>query len=288
MLCGSDWMPRHRFLPHMIRAQLHEVDLLNRWPQFGNRTKQTRWKHCVLVAMSDSSSLKLRIVYISAVKPADNIKVISSDPSFAQASLDGGEAIAAHINDGSTNRNPDGIGFWALVSEDYITYQRAPLSQGFWALFWHRFGNARMSIKPKLLRVPASLVYKFGFKLSEWACGVSLPYTIPVGRRVKIEHFGGIIIAARAIGNDVVLRQNTTCGVSSVDEIGLLPTIGDGVDIGVGVAILGDVKVGKKAKIGANAVVLHDVEPQTTVVGVPAKPLPQKTSEPLHVASHSD
>lgn len=229
----------------------------------------------------------MRIVYIDPVEPADNIKVISSNVSFAQASLDEGVTVPAHINDGSTNRNPDGLGFWALIAEDFETYQRAPLSQGFWTLFWHRFGNARMNIKPKPLRVPASLVYKFGFKFSEWACGVSLPYTIPVGRRVKIEHFGGIIIAARAIGNDVVLRQNTTCGVSSVDEIGLLPTIGDSVDIGVGVAILGDVKVGHNAKIGANAVVLHDVEPCTTVVGVPAKPL-KKTSEPLHVASQSD
>lgn len=217
----------------------------------------------------------------------DHIIVVSSKLSFAQASLENEDAIPSHVNDGTSNRNPDGIGFWALVSEDFETYQRVPLSQGFWTLFWHRFGNARMSIKPKLVRLPFSFVYKFGFKLSEWACGVSLPYTIPVGRRVKIEHFGGIIVAARAIGDDVIIRQNTTFGVSSVDEIGLLPTIGDGVDIGVGVAILGDVKVGKKAKIGANAVVLENVSPNTTVVGVPARPI-KKKPEPLQVASNTD
>ena len=231
--------------------------------------------------------MKSRIVYIVAVETADHINVISSNLSFAQASLDSGEPIPAHINDGTQNRNPEGIGLFALIAEDYATYKRMPLSQGFWTLFWHRMGNARMSIQPKLLRAPFSFIYKLGFKLSEWACGVSLPYTIPVGRRVKIEHFGGIIIAARAIGDDVVLRQNTTCGVISVDAIGQLPTIGDGADIGVGVAILGDVKVGRKAKVGANAVVLKDVPPDTTVVGVPARPI-QKTPEPLHVASNLD
>lgn len=207
--------------------------------------------------------------------------------SFAQACLDNNESIPSSVNDGSTNRNPEGIGFWQLIAEDYNTYERLPLSQGFWTLFWHRFGNARMDIKSRFLRIPFSCLYKFGFKLSEWACGVSIPYTIPVGRRVKIEHFGGIIVAARAIGNDVVLRQNTTCGVSSVDEIGMIPTIGDGVDIGVGVAILGDVKVGRNAKIGANAVVLQDVSPDTTVVGVPARPLPRKP-DLRQVASNPD
>ena len=221
----------------------------------------------------ESSYQSERIVYAPAMESPDNITVISSSPSLAQEHLDSDTPIPSEINSGKENRNPKDIGLLALINEDFNTYGRAPLAQGFWTLFWHRFGNARMSVRPKILRFPLSLTYKFGFKLSEWLCGMSLPYTIPVGRRVKFEHFGGIVVAARAIGNDVVFRQNTTCGVSSVDAIGELPTIGDGVDIGVGVAILGNVRVGKNAKIGANAVVLNDIDPNITAVGVPAKPL---------------
>lgn len=207
------------------------------------------------------------------MESSDNITVISSDMSFAQTCLESGQPISEEINDGRKNRNPEGIGLFSLISEDFRTYDRKFFAQGFWTLFWHRFGNARMSIKPKILRFPCSLIYKTGFKFSEWVAGMSLPYTIPVGRRVKFEHFGGIIVAAKAIGNDVVLRQNTTLGVCSVDTLGEVPTIGDGVDIGVGVAVLGDVQVGRNARIGANAVVLHNVEENTTVVGVPARPL---------------
>jgi serine O-acetyltransferase len=63
-------------------------------------------------------------------------------------------------NDGSTNRNPAGVGFWALVAEDFRTHDRDVFRQGFWALFWRRFGNWRMSVRPKPLRAPLTFVCK--------------------------------------------------------------------------------------------------------------------------------
>lgn len=172
---------------------------------------------------------------------------------------------------GEVNRNPQGIGYWRLVGEDYRTHDRQFFSQGFWAVFWHRFGNWRMSVRPKLLRAPLTLIYRFMFKATEIFCGVMLPYSVPLGRRVKIEHFGGIIISARGIGDDVVIRQNTTIGVASVDDVGARPAIGARVDIGAGACILGDITVGDDAVIGANAVVIDDVPPRAVVGGVPAK-----------------
>lgn len=67
--------------------------------------------------------------------------------------------------DGARNANPAGIGFWALVAEDYATHGRDPLSQGFWALFWHQFGNWPMPVRPWFLRLPLTLLYRIMTKL---------------------------------------------------------------------------------------------------------------------------
>lgn len=173
--------------------------------------------------------------------------------------------------DGARNANPEGMSFWALVKEDFVTHERNWTSQGFWAVFWHRFGNWRMSLGCKLVRAPTTLLYRTMFKACEIFGGIMLPYSMPIGRRVKIEHFGGIVLSARRIGDDVIIRQNTTMGVARTTELAGKPVIGNGVDIGVGAVILGQVTVSDGAVIGANAVVLTDVPKGALVVGVPAR-----------------
>ena len=174
-------------------------------------------------------------------------------------------------NSGRHNLNPPDIGFWALVAEDYRTQEKHLFSQGFWALFWHRFGNWRMSVRPRTLRMPLTLLYRVGARLCEWNAGIMLPYTVLVGRRVRLEHFGGMILIARAIGDDVTIRQNTTFGIPDRNRPGEWPTIGDGVDIGCGAVVIGDITIGRGAKIGANAVVNRDVPAGAVAVGVPAR-----------------
>lgn len=191
--------------------------------------------------------------------------------SRAQGLIEGLPGCDTIDNRGTTNLNPESIGFWALVREDYRTQEHGGLSQGFWALFWHRFGNWRMSVRPRALRIPLSVLYKIGAKLTEWFCGIDLPYTVVVGRRVRIEHFGGMILIARAIGDDVTIRQNTTFGLIRRNNLREWPVIGDRADIGVGAAILGPVTIGRGATVGANAVVLKDVPEGATAVGVPAR-----------------
>ncbi len=176
-------------------------------------------------------------------------------------------------NDGAENANPASIGFWSLVAEDFETNDNDFFSQGFWALFWHRFGNWRMSVRPKVLRAPLSLLYQVMFKLCQWAGGIMLPYTVRVGRRVRIDHFGGMILVAQAIGDDVIIRQNTTFGIASLDEPHARPVIGNRVEIGAGVVIIGAVHVGDGAIIGANAVVTCSVPAGVVAVGVPARVL---------------
>ena len=172
---------------------------------------------------------------------------------------------------GEVNQNPVGMGLWALIREDRRTHDGKWLEQGLWAVAVHRFGNWRMGIRPRILRLPFSILYKFLNKLVEWTCGISLPYTVRLGRRVRIWHHGGMILHAKSIGNDVHLRQNTTFGVARKDTLFELPTIEDRVDIGCGAVVLGAITVGHDSVIGANAVVLKDVPPHSVAVGVPAR-----------------
>lgn len=182
-------------------------------------------------------------------------------------------------NPGTGNGNPSGIGLAALVAEDFRTHERDLLSQGFWALFWHRFGNWRMGVRPRLLRVPLSALYRVMARGGEFTGGIKLPYSVRVGRRVKIEHFGGMILVAQWIGDDVTIRQNTTFGIATRDGLEDRPVIGNGVDIGAGAVIVGAVLVGDGAIVGANAVVVRDVPAGAIVGGVPARLLKMREEE---------
>src|SRR3954470_7022016 len=104
---------------------------------------------------------------------------------------------------GEGNQNPAGMSLWPLLREDRRTHGGKWLEQGFWAVAVHRFGNWRMGIRSRVLRLPFSVLYKSLNKWVEWTCGISLPYTVRLGRRVRIWHHGGMILHARSIGDDV-------------------------------------------------------------------------------------
>ncbi len=180
-------------------------------------------------------------------------------------------AKAPPLPQGEINRNPQGIAFWALVREDYLSNGRSIFAQGFMALFVNRFGNWRMSIPWRLFRAPLTVLYLVLAKLCQVFCGIKLDYTVAVGRSVKIEHFGGIIIGARRIGNGVIIRQNTTIGIRHVSDLNAKPVIEDNVDIGAGAVIVGNITVGHGSIVGANSVVNTDVPPHSLVEGNPSK-----------------
>jgi serine O-acetyltransferase len=178
---------------------------------------------------------------------------------------------------GDRNNNPPGIGLWALWREDLRTHEGNLFEQGFWAVAVHRFGNWRMGL-PRLLRPPFTLLYRFLHKWVEWTCGITLPYTVRLGRRVRLWHHSGMILHARSIGDDVHIRHNTTFGVVRRDHNTEIPIIEDRVDLGCGVCVLGYVTVGHDSLVGANAVVLADVPAFSVAAGIPARVL--KTLRP--------
>ena len=175
------------------------------------------------------------------------------------------------LNRGDKNLNPPDIGFLGLLREDLKTYEYDMVSPGLWVVAIHRFGNWRMGIRPKLLRAPFSLLFRILSRLIELIGGIHLPYTVQLGRRVRIWHHGGIVLHARSIGDDVHIRHNTTFGLATRDQPTAIPTIGNRVDIGCGACVLGAVTVGHDSFIGANAVVVADIPPCSTAVGVPAR-----------------
>ena len=179
----------------------------------------------------------------------------------------------APLPDGASNENPDGIGLVRLIAEDFRTHDYDPVAPGFWAVAVHRLGNARMDVQSKLLRAPLTLAYHAAFTGVNWLWGIDLSYTVKLGRRVRIWHHGGMVLGARAIGDDVHIRHNTTLGLANRFEETMKPIIGDRVDIGAGAAVLGAVTVGDDCTIGANSVVIRDLPPGSTAFGVPARPV---------------
>lgn len=158
-----------------------------------------------------------------------------------------------------------------LIREDIQAHGRDLWRQGVWALAVYRFGRWRYTVRPAWLRKPLSLVYKLLKIGVQITTGIDLPCEARVGRRLVIEHFGGIIVSGdTVIGHDVTLRHGVTLGLRRTGVAGA-PVIGDGVDIGAGAKILGPVTIGAGAVIGANAVVLCDVPAGALAVGVPAR-----------------
>jgi serine O-acetyltransferase len=161
------------------------------------------------------------------------------------------------------------------IREDWHTYDRQLSRQGFWTMLVYRYGRWRYTIRPRLLRVPFSLLYKILKPICEILTGIELPCETVVGRRFRIDHFGGIIISGDAVfGDDCVIRNGVTVGLRHTGIRGA-PIIGNRVDIGAGAKILGPIHVGDDVAIGANAVVLKDVPANSIAVGVPARILPR-------------
>jgi serine O-acetyltransferase len=97
-----------------------------------------------------------------------------------------------------------------------------------------------------------------------------------MGHRVFIDHGMGVVIGETSeVGDDVTLYQDVTLGGTSLEQTKRHPTLGNGVIVGAGAQILGPITIGDGARVGSNAVVLKNVAPGATVVGIPAKPVVQ-------------
>ncbi|MDO4434114.1 MAG: serine O-acetyltransferase [Alysiella sp.] len=111
--------------------------------------------------------------------------------------------------------------------------------------------------------------------------GVDIHPGARFGSGIMFDHGTGIVIGETAVlGNDISLLHGVTLGGSGKESGDRHPKVGDGVMIGANASVLGNIRIGHCAKIGAGSVVVRDVEPQTTVVGVPAKAVGLSKNKP--------
>lgn len=135
---------------------------------------------------------------------------------------------------------------------------------GLWAVWFHRVSNRLWRMKLRLL---ARLLSQFGRFLT----GVDIHPGALLGRRLFIDHATGVVIGETAIvGSDVTLYQGVTLGGTGKGHGKRHPTLCDGVFVGNNANVLGNITIGQNSRVGAGSVVLADVPPNSTVVGVPA------------------
>jgi serine O-acetyltransferase len=135
---------------------------------------------------------------------------------------------------------------------------------GLWAVWMHRISHWMWRHR---LRLPARMFSQVG----RFYTGVDIHPGALIGQRLFIDHATGVVIGETAIvGSDVTMYQGVTLGGTGKEHGKRHPTICNGVFIGNNANILGNVTVGENSRVGAGSVVLADVPPNSTVVGVPA------------------
>lgn len=139
-------------------------------------------------------------------------------------------------------------------------------SQGLHAIWIYRIAHFLWKIKIKMVARILS-----GF--ARFLTGIEIHPGATIGKRFMIDHGSGVVIGeTTVIGDDVLIYHQVTLGGTGNDSGSKRhPSICDHVMIAAGAKVLGNIKIGLGAKIGANAVVLKDVPPYTTAVGLPAR-----------------
>ncbi len=139
------------------------------------------------------------------------------------------------------------------------------LYSGFHALLWHRLSH-------RLFKMHLKFAARLASQLGRFFTGVEIHPGAVIGRGLLIDHGMGVVIGETAvIGDDCTIYQGVTLGGTGKECGKRHPTIGNNVMIGSGAKVLGPFTVGDNSKIAAGAVVLSEVPPDSTCVGVPAR-----------------
>lgn len=175
------------------------------------------------------------------------------------------------------------LGYIRYVKEEMeIIKQRDPAIHCDWEVFLYP------SFKVMLSYRRAHRLYENGhYFLARWISqraarktGIEIHPGAQIGKGLFIDHGTGVIIGETTIiGNNVTLYQGVTLGGTGKEKGKRHPTIEDNVMISTGAKVLGSFTIGKNSRIGAGSVVLNEVPPNSTVVGVPGRVVKQFTTD---------
>jgi len=181
-----------------------------------------------------------------------------------------------------------GPGMRARMREDIAAvFERDPAARsvpevvfnypGMHAIWMHRLAH-------RLWRRNRSFLARLLSHVNRFITGVEIHPGATIGRRFVIDHGMGVVIGETTeIGDDVMLYQGVTLGGTSRKKEKRHPTLEDGVVVGAGAKVLGAVTVGTGARIGAGAIVVRDVPPGATVVGVAGRVIERRKHDEHHV-----
>ena len=169
--------------------------------------------------------------------------------------------------------------FKRIIEDVNAVRERDPAARSFWEVFFLYPG-----VKAIRMHRLAHFYYKHNLKflarfVSQRAVrktGIEIHPGATIGRRLVIDHGVGIVIGETTeIGDDALIYQGVTLGGTGKDVGKRHPTIGNNVMISAGAKVLGPFKIGDNSRVAAGAVVLSEVPPNSTVVGVPARVVKQ-------------
>ncbi|RMH52304.1 MAG: serine O-acetyltransferase [Zetaproteobacteria bacterium] len=160
------------------------------------------------------------------------------------------------------------------IREDIATaFDRDPAARTWWEVVTSYPGLHAIwcyRVAHRLWRHGWHWAARFLMHLARWATGIEIHPGATIGRRFFIDHGMGVVIGETTeIGDDVTLYHGVTLGGTTWRKEKRHPTLGNGVVVGAGAKILGAITIGDESRIGANSVVLRDVPPHSTVVGIP-------------------
>lgn len=174
------------------------------------------------------------------------------------------------------------IGLFAKIREDFRTPQtKDPAFRSKVELFFNYPGLIAIvhyRIAHKLYNAGFKALARILMGCTQFLTNIDIHPACKIGRRIFIDHGIGVVIGQTAeVGDDVTLYQGVSLGGVSLEKTKRHPTLEAGVVVGSGAKILGNITIGKNSKIGANSVVIKDVPPNSTAVGVPAQIINKKT-----------
>jgi serine O-acetyltransferase len=188
--------------------------------------------------------------------------------------------------------SPHGLrGYFAMIQRDITSVlERDPAARsrlevflvysGLHAIWVHRMANWLWMHNLRFFA-------RWLAQIARWVTGIEIHPGAKLGPGFFIDHGMGVVIGETAeVGADVTLYHGVTLGGTSLEKGKRHPTLGDRVVVGAGAKVLGNITIGEDSRIGANAVVVRSVPPNSVVVGVPGQTVSR--SQPHHAGDAPD